>query len=256
MGGVYHTMASPNHLNLQLAGSNNLANGGSWEFIKEIETDGHQGDIVKWGQGYLVAFEEDKMNGKNNIGLKYYDSYEHLIGNEYSFRKSIGTSLHETGVEGTPDIRKVIGNSPLDGTIVIGFHYYDQDVDRLAMGVLQNGRDWKAWKDGLSEYNLRQMDYCGNIGSRKSFVHKGVYKEGHLLTLQGTQRTKGDWSSWKVMLGHGGYYSQVDISTPKRSKAFANPSITVLAGGEYVVTLFVPTEGNRPSEVGEALYVN
>ncbi|WP_459213084.1 hypothetical protein [Aquimarina rhabdastrellae] len=238
--GVYHIRTSFDNFNLQLAGSNDLFN---WNFIKEIDQDAHQGDIIKWNQGYLIAYEEDKQQGKNNIALRYYDSYQDLILNNSSYIKSINTSLDSFGVEGTPDIRKVSGSSPQNGNIQIGFHYYDGDVDRLAMGILKNGNYWKAWKDALSEYNLREMNFKGNIGSRKGFRYSNTD-----LTLQEARLIKGDWSTWKIMLGLNGFFTEVLVSTPANSISFANPSIIQTENNKYVITLFLPTEGNDPSE--------
>jgi hypothetical protein len=69
-----------------------------------------------------------------------------------------------------------------------------------------------------------------------------------LLTLQEARFVKNDWSSWKIMLGLNGYYTEVLISTPKKSTSFANPSITKINNNKYVISLFVPTEGNHYNE--------
>jgi hypothetical protein len=111
------------------------------------------------------------------------------------------------------------------------------------MGVLQNGNNWTTWKDSLAESNLRDMSFKGNIGSRKGFMYRGKS-----LTLQEARFIKNDWSSWKIMLGLNGYYSEVLISTPKKSTSFANPSIIENENNKYVISLFIPTEGNHYSE--------
>ena len=238
--GVYHVTISEDNFNLQLAGSNDLFN---WRFITEIDHNAHQGDIVKWNDGYLIAYEEDKIQGANNIALKYYANYDHLISNHYTFEKHLNTSIHNFRVEGTPDIRHFTGENPTNGSILIGFHYHDGTVDKLAMGVLKNGNNWTTWKDSLAEGNLRDMSFKGNIGSRKGFKY-----HGELLTLQEARFIKNDWSSWKIMLGLNGYYSEVLISTPKKSTSFANPSIIENENNKYVISLFIPTEGNHYSE--------
>ena len=74
--GLYHIRVSKDNFNLQLAGSNDLFN---WSFITEIDDNAHQGDIVKWNNGYLLAYEEDKIQGANNIALKYYKDYSNLL---------------------------------------------------------------------------------------------------------------------------------------------------------------------------------
>ena len=247
--GLYHVRVSEDNFNLQLAGSNDLFN---WNFITEIDKNAHQGDIVKWNDGYLVAYEEDKIQGANNIALKYYTDYDSLISNHSSYDKHLNTSIHRFGVEGTPDIRNFSGESPTNGNIQIGFHYYDGTIDKLAMGVLQNGETWTTWKDTLSEINLRDMNFKGNIGSRKGFQY-----QDELLTLQEARLVKGDWSTWKIMLGLNGYYTEVLISTPKGSKSFANPSITEIDTNKYAISLFLPTEGNHFRENnGGVIFLN
>ena len=247
--GLYHVRVSEDDFNLQLAGSNDLFN---WNFITEIDNNAHQGDIVKWNDGYLVAYEEDKIQGANNIALKYYTDYDRLISNHSAYEKHLNTSIHEFGVEGTPDIRNFSGDSPTNGNIQIGFHYYDGTIDKLAMGVLQNGETWTAWKDALSEINLRDMNFKGNIGSRKGFQY-----QDQLLTLQEARLVKGDWSTWKIMLGLNGYYTEVLITTPKGSKSFANPSITEIDTNKYAISLFLPTEGNHFRENnGGVIFLN
>ena len=238
--GVYHVTISKDNFNLQLAGSNDLFN---WSFITEIDQNAHQGDIVKWNDGYLIAYEEDKIQGANNIALKYYANYDHLISNHSTFEKHLNTSIHGFGVEGTPDIRHFTGKNPANGSVLIGFHYHNGTIDKIAMGVLQNGNNWTTWKDSLPENNLRDMNFKGNIGSRKGFKYRG-----NSLTLQEARFVKNDWSSWKIMLGLNGYYSEVLISTPKKSTSFANPSIIENENNKYVISLFVPTEGNHYSE--------
>ena len=238
--GLYHIRVSKDNFNLQLAGSNDLFN---WNFITEIDDNAHQGDIVKWNEGYLLTYEEDKIQGANNIALKYYTDYSNLISNQSVYDKHLKTSIHKFGVEGTPDIRNVTGDSPVNGNILIGFHYYDGTIDKLAMGVLQNGKTWTTWKDVLAESNLRDQNFKGNIGSRKGFQH-----HGETLTLQEARLVKGDWSSWKIMLGLNGYFTEVSISTPKESRSFANPSITEIETNKYAISLFLPTEGNHYSE--------
>ena len=247
--GLYHVRVSEDNFNLQLAGSNDLFN---WNFITEIDKNAHQGDIVKWNDGYLVAYEEDKIQGANNIALKYYTDYDSLISNHSTYDKHLNTSIHRFGVEGTPDIRNFSGESPTNGNIRIGFHYYDGTIDKLAMGVLQNGETWTTWKDTLSEINLRDMNFKGNIGSRKGFQY-----QDELLTLQEARLVKGDWSTWKIMLGLNGYYTEVLISTPKGSKSFANPSITEIDTNKYAISLFLPTEGNHFRENnGGVIFLN
>jgi hypothetical protein len=66
--GVYHAMVSDGHFKLYLAGSNDLS---AWTYITELGDRAHQGDIEKWGTGYLVANEQYPTQGSNNIQIRY-----------------------------------------------------------------------------------------------------------------------------------------------------------------------------------------
>jgi hypothetical protein len=44
------------------------------------------------------------------------------------------------------------------------------------------------------------------------------------------------------------------IQTPFGSKSFANPNIRQIDSKTYVVSYFMPSEGNSPKEAGDAIY--
>lgn len=242
---LYHYQISSNYFVLALAGSNNLTN---WTFITTLGDRAHQGDIKKWGNGYLVANEQDIASGSNNIRLRYYNSYQSLIANNATNDISLARKLSNYA-EGTPDIRAVIGDQPSTSHIVLGFHYYDNGIkDQLATGILHNFSNWRPWENDISNYNITLMGYKGNIGGRSGFQHNDKY------VLQEAQLTSNDWSSWRMLLGDGAFYTTLSPATPKGSVSFANPAIADLGYGNFAVSSFMPTEGNQVGERGELLY--
>ena len=242
---VSHSLVSGSQFKLYLSGSNDLTR---WTYLAELGDRSHQGDIAKWGSGYIVANEQDPVNGSNTIRVRYYASYQQLLSNTHS-HSIVLPRYFSNAAEGTPDIRTVIGTSPESSHIEIGFHYYNQSIqDQIAFGILRDFKDWKAWKDEISNYNIKQMGFKGNFGDRSGFEHKGTY------TLQEAQINANDWSSWRLLLGNGAFYTVLSPVTPKGSVSFANPSITHLGSGKFVVTSFMPTEGNQPGERGELIY--
>lgn len=244
--GVYHSQVSSNHFVLKLAGSNNLK---TWTYIADIGDRSHQGDIKKWGDGYIVANEEDPVVGSNNIRVRFFSCYENLIINSASNDISL-PQIFSTLAEGTPDIRTVIGDVPESSHIVIGFHFYDNGVhDQNAVGILKDFTNWRAWKDEVSNYNIQLMGYSGNIGGRSGFSYDGDY------VLQEAQITSNDWSSWRLLLGDGAFYYTLSPETAKGSSSFANPGITSIGEDKFVVTSFLPTEGNQSGERGDLLYI-
>jgi hypothetical protein len=244
--GVYHSTSGTDHFKLYLAGSNDLK---SWTNIIELDDRAHQGYIKKWGSGYLVANEQDVVQGSNNVQIRYYSSYAKLLVNEPGFSKSINRSFSNYA-EGTPDIQVVEGTDPGNSDILIGFHYYDNGIrDQQAFGILHNFSDWRAWKDEVANFNIQEMGYKGNIGARNGFLHAGKY------VLQEAQITSGDWSSWRLLLGNGAFYYTLQPETSGGSVSFANPGITMIEPDKFAVTSFMPSQGNNSGENGELLYV-
>jgi hypothetical protein len=243
--GVYHSTSGTDHFKLYLAGSNDLK---SWTNITELGDRAHQGYIKKWGNGYLVANEQDVVQGSNNIQIRYYSSYANLITNKSDFSKSINRSFSNLA-EGTPDIQIVEGNDPANSHILIGFHYYDNGIrDQQAFGILRNFNDWRAWKDEVSNFNIQEMGYKGNIGARSGFTHSGKH------VLQEAQITSNDWSSWRLLFGNGAFYYTLHPETPLGSISFANPGITMIEPDKFAVTSFMPSQGNNGGEKGELFY--
>lgn len=244
--GVYHAMANTNEFILYLAGSNDLKN---WTNISALGDRSHQGDIEKWGNGYIIANEQDPIQGSNNIRVRYYSSYADLIENKPSSDKTISQTFSNLA-EGTPDIRKIEGSGPSSSHIVIGYHYYDNGVrDQQAFGILHDFSDWRTWKDEVSNFTIQEMGYKGNIGGRSAFSHDGDY------VLQEAQVSSGDWSSWRLLFGNGAFYYTMQPQTPLGSTSFANPGITSIDADKFVVTSFLPSQGNRSGEIGELLYI-
>lgn len=243
--GVYHSTSGTDHFKLYLAGSNDLQR---WTNITELGDRAHQGYIRKWNNGYLVANEQDVVQGSNNIQIRYYSSYDNLIVNKHDFIKSINRSFSNLA-EGTPDIQLVEGDHPANSHILIGFHYYDNGIrDQQAFGILHNFNDWRAWKDEVSNFSIQEMGYKGNIGARCAFSHTGKY------ILQEAQITSGDWSSWRLLVGNGAFYYTLHPETPLGSISFANPGITLIEPGKFAVTSFMPSQGNHSGERGELFY--
>ncbi|SMO89252.1 hypothetical protein SAMN06265379_11236 [Saccharicrinis carchari] len=244
--GVYHGMIGSNHFNLYLAGSNDLQN---WTYIKTLGDRAHQGDIEKWGNGYLLVNEQDVIEGANYIQVRYYTSYQNLKNNIPLSNVTL-PHLFAPSAEGTPDIRQITGSTPDNSRIYLGFHFYDNNnVDLQAFGVLDNFDDFRGWKDEIANYNVTAMGFAGNIGARSSF-----YSGENQYVILEAQTQKYTWEGWRLLLGDGGFYTQLNLQTPKGSTSFANPGIADFGNGNFGVTSYLPTEGNQIGEIGQMLY--
>lgn len=246
--GVYHKMIGRNHFELCLAGSNDL---NEWTFITNLGDRAHQGELKKWRNGYLLVNEEDKTSGSNNIQVRYYKTYNDLTINKPSETISLPRSFSKYA-EGTPDIREIIGKNPSNSYIMLGFHYFNNgDVDYQAFGILKDFKNWKAWKDQISNYNIIEKGFKGNIGGRSSFE----FLNNELIILE-AQTTKNDFGQWKLLLGDGAFYTQLNLKTAKNATSFANPGIQKLNDTLVAVTSFLHSKGNHKSESGQLLYIS
>lgn len=244
--GVSHYMVGNGEFKLSLSGSDDLKN---WTFISDIGDRAHQGDIEKWGDGYLIANEQDVIQGSNNIQIRFFSSYEDLKNNNPSYNKSIQRTF-ALSAEGTPDIRRIEGVSPTESYILIGFHYYEDMIkDQQAFGILKNFNEWKAWKDIISNYNIKQMGFGGNIGGRSYFNYSNS-----TYVLQEAQINYGDWGAWRLLIGNGIFYHALRPVTSLNSTSFANPGILSMGQNKFAVTSFMHSAGNKPEETGELIY--
>ncbi|MGV8962466.1 MAG: hypothetical protein ACOH2V_03695 [Candidatus Saccharimonadaceae bacterium] len=244
--GVYHYLENnTTNFKLYLAGSDDLV---KWNYITELGERSHQGDIVKWNNGYLIANEQDIIHGSNNIRIRYYESYSDMVANKSSKDKTLERQFAPTA-EGTPDIRIITGNTPDDSHILIGFHYYENILkDQLAFGILKDFSEWEAWKDVTSNSNIEKMGYKGNIGARKTFRFSDLY------FLQEAQLVSNNWGSWRLLFGNGAFYYSLNPITALKSTSFANPGITKISSNEFVVTSYLFSEGSNKEEQQQLLY--
>ena len=95
------------------------------------------------------------------------------------------------------------------------------------------------------------MGFNGNIGARASFK-----SYGKKLVIQEAQLEKYSFSKWRLLIGDGAFYTQLNLKTPKGATSFANPGIIEIEEEEFVVSTFLPSEGNRNKESGQLLYIS
>ena len=252
--GVYHKR-SRGVFAIHLAQSTDLKH---WKHIGKL--DEHASQATVWpceNGGFLLAYEKDAPNSCW-IRLRYYDDLKSLSMGMHAREYDVSRTLAPTA-EGTPSFDSVeLGKNGLDSSrIRLRFHYYkNAQVDQLARGTLTDFDSWKSEASDDLNADLIRRGWQGNLGDRDLFEweNKNYY-------LQETQRTSGDWSSWRLCLCDdvGKVISPLAIRTLQGASAFANPTATWITDSEnnrkLVVTLFLLSEGNPSSEVGTMLYV-
>jgi hypothetical protein len=243
--GVYHALQD-DVFHLWLAESYDAK---SWKPIRELGTHSHQGtmSISKQGQ-VIVAWEKDAPGKGNHLHLAFFQSERDLEQGKVTKEKDLERT-YSPSAEGTPSFDKVNWTKGLP-EIILGFHYWrNSDVDRQAVGILDSKWNWTCQRRPAYDEFVEGFGVKGNIGDRDVFQVKDQY------TVVEGMTTKGDWSSWGLYLINNTRDScaPVQIRTPKGSRSFANPNVTVI-GDMLFVTMFLPSQGNDPSESGELIY--
>jgi hypothetical protein len=247
--GLYHRPTNKG-FDLCLGESKDLIH---WTHKMVVSENAHQGTLLKVGKQWLLAWEQSGEDG-NHIHLSAYEDEKHLLDADPAKSVDIPRTL-SPAAEGTPNFVDVKYNGSWNKSVItIGFHYYrDADVDRQAVGTLRAFGMWQA--EPLREVNRSiEFGYHGNVGDRDS-----VDLNGLPFTLMEGQHKKNDWATWRILARLGEEsFQELSIVTPKASTSFANPSISAvtLPSGKagFVITIFLPSQGNAKEEAGELIY--
>ena len=252
--GVYHSR-NGSVFSIHLAWSSNLI---EWTHVAVLDKNASQATIWQCdNEAFLIAYEKDAPNSCW-IRFRYYETLSSLVSGNHKKEFDIERTLAPTA-EGTPSLESVVlERNRIDSSeIQIRFHYFkNARVDQLAFGTLSNFKTWKSKSSDMVNLELIKRGWKGNLGDRDRFIwQEDVYY------LQEVQRTRNDWSSWRICLcrGDGMPIRTLKIKTHKGSVAFANPNTTWITDPEdkrkLVITLFLPSEGNNPNERGTLLYL-
>ena len=264
--GVYHVNLGNGRFALRLASSRDLR---SWRKIADLDAGGGGMGALRAlpGGGFLLAYEAQRAtqpNGKTatNVRLRHYRDGAALLSGRATAERTLPRRLSSTN-EGTPSFRGVAWHGSLaTSRISLDFHYLDHGpklaVDRQAHGTLDDGT-WSVTREAGVDRALSKLGFHGNHGGRRQFSFpKGgktwrVYEAQELVNVTG---------SWRVLLYDvaGRRLKQLRVATPRASRSFANPCVSVLpsphpAGGSaLVVSMFVFGAGAGSGESGELVY--
>lgn len=251
--GVYHSRQD-GVFSIHLARSMDLLN---WTHVTPLDEHASQATIWQCDSGaYFVAYEKDEPNSVW-IRVRFYKDLSDLRSGTHGREFDIPRTLAPTA-EGTPSFESVtLPQDNLDmSRIELRFHYFKEArVDQLAGGTLTNFKSWKAESLDDNNAELIRRGWRGNLGDRDKFT----WKERSFY-LQEVQRTRGDWSSWRVCLcdEEGMPIRVLSIRTHSGSAAFSNPSATWITNSKgqrvLAITLFLPSDGNDRDERGTLMY--
>jgi hypothetical protein len=267
--GVYHINIGAGRFALRLAASKDLM---TWRKIADLDIAGGAMGTLRAlpGGGFLLAYETQEpttSDGTINtrVRLSYYRDPAALLAGTATEQRTLPRRL-STSNEGTPDFRAITWHGSLANSVVtLGFHYLDHGsnsaprrlpVDREARGMLI-ANHWLAAPDTDVDRALTRLGFNGNHGARRQFTAPGgrrwrVYEAQRYVTVN---------SSWRLLLYNvtSRTWTVLRITTPQRSTALANPTVSVLPSPHapttnvLVTTMFVHAAGAGPGESGEAI---
>jgi hypothetical protein len=258
--GVYHHR-SGRTFEVRVATSTNLR---VWHYWSRLDPHASQPTLVPLrGGGYLLAVEADKGGrpgpGKRWLRFRYYTDLQHLLSGQSrrSFDAPHTLTAPDRGAEGTPNIYSAtLRGDVADSEFSVGFHYLRAGVDREARGVLTNFSTWTTSPDRALDRALDRGGMRGKHGDRDCLQLNG--RQFCLVEAQ-----NGSDALWRIALVEAGrrrHLRRLGITTPGRSRSFANPTLVraVLPDGRpgLVVTLYLPVTGAAPGEAGQLLYYN
>ena len=253
--GLYHSRVD-GVFSVHLAATKNLT---EWTRINTLETHASQATIHQLENGsFLIALEKDAP-GSCWIKLLFYPNLESLKKAKSERVIDLPRSLAPTA-EGTPNVESVeIKNETiLDSTISLRFHFYQNAiVDQLAQGTLSQFKTWNCKPNQSLNNQFKSLGCYGNLGDRDPFEW-----QGEKFYLQEAQKKINEWGSWGIYLCDrtGSPLSKIEIKTPKKAQAFANPNISKITLPDskqpsLVLTAFIHSSGTHRSEAGQFLMV-
>ncbi|MGW6024575.1 hypothetical protein [Streptomyces sp. NPDC055099] len=242
---VYHTLLDDGRFHAAVATSTDLRH---WHRRHDFGPGTHQASLASDGRGgYVLAYEKDP---KNHIAVRGYGDRAALLDGRAARAFDAPRTLSRCA-EGTPDVTAVHGD-----TIELTGHYRaDCDTDRQLRATLTGFRHWHATPDRRLDRALQTWGNGGNLGDRAA-----VQLDGRGVLLVEGQRWRGDFGSWRTYAYDpaSGRADRLALSTHGKSRAFANPSATLLRDPRgrpaLLVSLFIPAQGAAPGEAGQLVY--
>ncbi|MFD9907721.1 hypothetical protein [Streptomyces sp. NPDC059063] len=242
---VYHTRLGDGRHHAAVATSTDLLH---WRRRHDFGPGTHQASLAHDGRGgYVLAYEKDP---RNHIAVRAYEDRSALLDGR-AHRAYDAPRTLSSCAEGTPAVTAVRGD-----TVELTGHYRAQcDTDRQLRATLTDFRTWHAEPDLRLDWAIEARGNSGNIGDRAP-----VELAGRQVLLVEGQGIRGDFGSWRPYAYDpvSGRADRVAIRTHGGSRAFANPSATLLTDprGEpaLLVSLFVPSERSAPGESGQLIY--
>jgi hypothetical protein len=254
--GVYHCLLAE-QFRVRLARSTDLLH---WSFQAELDSRASQPTLAQLpDHSFVLAVEADNGDGagpgRRWLRFRHYASLVALLGAHPD--RTIDTPHTLTaatrGAEGTPNIYSArLFAGVAKSRIEVGFHYLHLGLDRQARGELTDFSAWMARPDEALDTALSRAGLLGKHGDRDVLALGST-------TLTVLEAQDGRDPLWHLaLLTSPGTVVSLHIRTPRGSRSFANPTMSLLRlpTGQrgLVATMYLPRTGAAAREAGELLY--
>jgi len=245
--GVYHRLNGDDVFRLMVAESTDMI---AWGNSVQLHDRASMGKLSFAFGGVLLVYEANVDGVGPSVAVCFYSSLAEFLSAAPCAQEFTAPHSLSSSAEGTPHIIEVTGDTVETSTMTLGMHFLDGSKDQQALAVLRDFKEWHATPSYLVNTFLLADGFPGKLGSRASFMYRG-----QRWWVMEAQKVLNDWSTWTVLLGDGLGFAVAEIKTPGKSTSFANPFVALLGDtGHYVSSIFVPSQGNAGSEVGELLF--
>lgn len=262
--GAYHINLGRGRFALRLGSSRDLRR---WSKIADLDAGGGAMGTLRAlpDGGFLLAYEAQRPtqpNGKvaTNVRLRWYRDGDALLRGRATDERTLPRRLSPSN-EGTPNFRGVTWRGSLaNSRVLLGFHWLDHGpklpVDRQGQATFDGGR-WSVEAQRGIDRALSQLGFHGNHGARRQFHFPANGKLWRIYEAQQYVNVTGSWRTFLYDVD-ARRMQRLQIRTPRGSKSFANPTVSILpspAGGSaLVVTMFIFAAGAGSGEVGALVY--
>lgn len=254
--GVYHCLLA-DQFTVRLARSTDLAH---WAFQAELDSKASQPTLAQLSDSsFVLAVEADNGNsagpGRRWLRFRHYSGLPALLGAhpDRTFDTPHTLTAATRGAEGTPNIYSArLSSSIAKSRIEVGFHYLHLGLDRQARGELTDFSAWSTRPDDGLDTALSRAGLLGKHGDRDALALGST-------TVTVLEAQDGRDPFWHpTLLTSAGATIVLHIRTPRRSRSFANPTMSLLrlptGAPGLVATMYLPRTGAAAKEAGELLY--
>lgn len=226
--GAFHTLRpKQSFFDVYVATSPTLANWTTVALLRERASMAKVYADTPMG-GVLLLFECNTEGYGPSVGAAWYSTAAAFRRGAPAASTFVSNRTLSQYAEGTPNLLAATGQAGTvsGSSLSLGMHYFKDGVrDQQALATLDGFSTWTASAVIVANEWQRYNGVEGKVGDRSAFQYRGR----RWLALE-SQLVLDSWSSWRVFVGDGLGYAEVQLRTPGGSKSFANPFVKARPG--------------------------